>query len=64
MSSISHSDLSVMLPLKYQTLKVTFLAALLFRSLRHVISRLLGITVPIREEISTVTFTAQDRSGY
>ena len=63
-SSISHSDLSLMLPLKYQTLKVTFLAALLFRRLRHVINRLLGITTPVREEISLVTFAARDRSGY
>ena len=64
MSSISHLDLSLMLPLKYQILKVTFLAALLFRPLRHVISQLLGITAPIREEISVVTFAAGDRSGY
>ena len=64
MYSISHLNLSLMLPLKYQILKVTFLAALHFRRLRHVISQLLGITAPVREEISVVTFAARDRSGY
>lgn len=39
MSRISHADWSLMLPLKYQTLKVAFLAAPLFWHLRHVISR-------------------------